>query len=429
MSRSSDVPEKERATDLGDLVFGPREEEDDTAGATTVAVEAGRAAADDPAPRLDPRPTVIRRPQGPAADPEETSEPDRHPTPPPLPASALPSDDPVPEAEAEEEDGRARIGIVGGRGVGKSYLFQSMVYRTQAGDRSGALTYFLERDSIELTSSSGRTGRPRRENLEEFLRSYESWERLEPTRIELQRWYRLRLGYRCGLFGRRRASLDLEFLDGSGEGFFEAPLTPDHLEIWRDGFLGVEVMVFCLPLWSVFPRADLSDAEWEEREDRLSGFQRVVGNFAQVRAEAGSREPVRTVLALTMADDGRSALETLRERWIAPYQRRTREILRTLRKSSGVARYLANARRISEALREELREAPEARIARLPSQLDLGAGEPWIVPLSAIDGDRLAVTEDDPTAVQARLRLDPPVPLHVELPLLVALCGRANALM
>jgi hypothetical protein len=80
-------------------------------------------------------------------------------------------------------------------------------------------------------------------------------------------------------------------------------------------------------------------------------------------------------------------------------------------------------------VREEFREAPEARVARLPSQLDLGAGEPWIVPLSAIDGDRLAVLEADPTAHPARRRLAPPIPLHVELPLLVALCSRSNALM
>lgn len=326
-------------------------------------------------------------------------------------------------------DPPARIGIAGGKGVGKSYLFQGMVYRTQVGERSGALTYFLERDSIELVSYSARSDRPRRENLEEFLRSYESWVRLETTRRDVQRWYRLRLGYRCGIFGERRAALDLELLDGSGEGFFEAPLSTENLEVWRDGFLDVEVMVFCLPLWVAFPRGDLADADFEEREQRLTGFQRVLGNFAEVRSEFGVRRPVQTLLALTMADDGRSALDTLRRRWIESYMESPRRVLRALRRSSGAARYLINARRISEAVREEFREAPEARIARLPNQLDFGAGTPWMIPLSAVDGSCLTLLQERRDEPQARLRLTPPVPVHVELPLLVALCERANALM
>jgi hypothetical protein len=323
----------------------------------------------------------------------------------------------------------ARVGIAGGKGVGKSYLFQGMVYRTQVGERSGALTYFLERDSIELFSHDAISGRSRRENLEEFLRSYESWVRLEATRLEVQRWYRLHMGYRCGIFGERRAALELELLDGSGEGFFEAPLSAENLEIWRQGFLDVEVMVFCLPLWVAFPRGDLTDADWEEREQRLTGYQKVVGNFAQVRAENGVRRPVRTLLALTMADDGRSALDSLRRAWIESYMENPRRVLRSLRRSSGMARYLVNARRVSEAVRQEFREAPEARIARLPHQLDFGAGPPWLIPLSAVDGSRLALLQEHRDEPQARLRLTPPVPIHVELPLLVALSERSNALM
>jgi hypothetical protein len=323
----------------------------------------------------------------------------------------------------------ARVGIAGGKGVGKSYLFQGMVYRTQVGERSGALTYFLERDAIDLFSYDAISGRSRRENLEEFLRSYESWVRLETTRRDVQRWYRLRLGYRCGIFGERRAALELELLDGSGEGFFEAPLSAENLEVWRRGFLDVEVMVFCLPLWVAFPRGDLTDADWEEREQRLTGFQKVVGNFAQVRAEHEVRRPVQTLLALTMADDGRSALDTLRRSWIESYMENPRRVLRSLRRSSGMARYLINARRVSEAMREEFREAPEARIARLPNQLDFGAGPPWLIPLSAVDGSRLALLQEQRDELQARLRLAPPVPIHVELPLLVTLCERSNALM
>lgn len=345
------------------------------------------------------------------------------------PESAMVPLRPVPAPRRHDADPPARIGIAGGKGVGKSYLFQGMVYRTQVGERSGALTYFLERDSIELASYTAHTDRPRRENLEEFLRSYESWVRLETTRRDVQRWYRLRLGYRCGIFGERRAALDLEFLDGSGEGFFEAPLSNENLEVWRDGFLDLEVMVFCLPLWVAFPRGDLTDADFEEREQRLTGFQKVVGNFAEVRAEHGVERPVQTLLALTMADDGRSALNTLRRRWIEAYMESPKRVLRSLRRSSGAARYLINARRVSEAVREEFREAPEARIARLPNQLDFGAGTPWMIPLSAVDGSRLALLQERRDEPQVQLRRSPPVPVHVELPLLVALCERANALM
>lgn len=329
---------------------------------------------------------------------------------------------------AERGEAPARVGIAGGKGTGKSYLFQAMVYRTQAGELSGALTYFLDRGSMDLSSSASR-GRWQRENLERFLRDYASWERLEPTRIEVQRWYRLRLGYRNGIFGGRRSAMELEFLDASGEGFFEAPLSAENLKIWREGFLDLSVMVFCLPLWVAFPRSDLTDSDLEEREDRLTGLQQVIGNFDRVRKELHIDRPVKTVLALTWADDGRSALDTLRRRWIEPYMAEPRRVLQSLRRSSGAARYLVNARRVSEALREEFREAPEPRIVRIPNQLDLGTGPPWLIPVSAVEGSRLVLLEASRDAPEARRRLAPPVPVHVELPLLVALCDRANALM
>src|SRR5262245_6344267 len=50
-----------------------------------------------------------------------------------------------------------KFGIVGGKGVGKSYLFQAMVYRTLSGQQSGALTYYLERDSMRLFAATGNT--------------------------------------------------------------------------------------------------------------------------------------------------------------------------------------------------------------------------------------------------------------------------------
>jgi len=326
-------------------------------------------------------------------------------------------------------DARLRIGIVGGKMAGKSYLFQGMVYRTQDGELSGALTYFLEKDAIELWSYASPGDQPLRVNLDEFLGSYESWTRLETTRREIQKWYRLRLGYRCGVFGTRRSALELELLDGSGEGFFEAPPSSENLEIWRHGFMDVGVMIFCLPLWVAFPRHDLTLEDWEQRDELLGDFQRVLGNFAKVREELDMRQPVRSILALTMADDGRSALDTLRQRWIEPYMEDPRPILRQLRKSAGTARYLNNAREISKAVREEFRASPEARVTKIVRQLDFGAGTPWIVPLSAIEGSQLERLGDRRDRSQAMDRLRPPVPVHVELPLLVALCEQTNALM
>src|SRR6185436_13845110 len=58
-------------------------------------------------------------------------------------------DEPFDRADAQ------KLGILGGKGVGKSYLFQAMVYRTFAGRQSGALTYYLERDSMRLFMAAG----------------------------------------------------------------------------------------------------------------------------------------------------------------------------------------------------------------------------------------------------------------------------------
>jgi len=329
----------------------------------------------------------------------------------------------------ERDDQRLRIGIIGGKQVGKSYLFQAMVYRTQVGDRSGALTYFLEQNAIELSTYTSPESPPLRVNLDEFLRSYESWTRLGTTSLEFQQWYKLRLGYRCGVFGTRRSALEIELLDGSGESFFEAPPGAENLEIWRHGFLGVRVMIFCLPLWAAFPRGDLTVEDWEQRDELLVNFQRVLGNYIKVREELDEQRPVRSILALTMADDGRSALDTLRQRWIEPYMEDPEPILQMLQRSSRTARYLNNARRISTAVTREFQKSPESRVARIVHQLDFGVGTPWMVPLSAIEGSELDRLGDHQGRSQTLDRLRPPVPVHVELPLLVALCEQTNALM
>jgi hypothetical protein len=325
-----------------------------------------------------------------------------------------------------ERPDAVRLGIAGGRKVGKSYLFQAMVYRTLSGTRSGALTPFLENGGVRLFSALGRHDVARAENPSRFIDSYSRWERLEATHRSLQRWYRLRLGLRSGLLGHRRGALDIDYLDASGEGFFQGRLDRANADLWSEGFLDARVMVFCLPLWVAFPRGGLSAADREERSDALVGLVDVLENFTQVREHQGRTGPVTSILALTMADDGRVGLPTLRERWIFPYLDSPGTYLEELRSGAGVARYLNNAYRMSQALQQEFMASSDPRVSGLPGKLDLGRGRPWLIPLSAIEG--AVLDQAGVGGSEGKVPERPPVPVHVELPLLVALCEATNGL-
>lgn len=325
--------------------------------------------------------------------------------------------------------GAEKVGIIGGKGVGKSYLFQAMVYRTYAGIQSGAMTYFIENDATRLFSALKRTDRASTVNLANFVKNYETWRRLPQTLLDEQKWYRLRLPFRAGWLGGRRSALDVEYFDGSGEGFFQAVRNAQNADLWRQGYLDARVMVFCLPLWAAFPGSGLSEQDWQWRDGVIEGFEQVVQNYLDVRRFGKREHPVATILALTMADDPRSALSTLRQRWIAPYAQASHVYLKQLRTGSGVALYLANARRISEALADEFRGSRDPKVASIPQKLDLGAGPPWLVPVSAIDGTFLDELEKQYPGQTPRPRLPGPVPIHVELPFLLALAERDNALM
>lgn len=318
-----------------------------------------------------------------------------------------------------------KVGILGGKGVGKSYLFQAIAYRTYAGTRAGALTYFLDKDATRLWRALQRSDQPEALNIQRFLKSFTSWERLPQTMLLTQSWYRLRLSYRSGWLGRRRSAVDLDFFDGSGEGLFEVLPDAENREIWGTGFLAARVLVFCLPLWVAFPAPQLTDADWEERQSRLERFEQVVQNYLELRHRSGADRPVDTVLALTMADDQRGGLPSLRERWILHYLAAADSYLQELRSARGLARYLANARQVSTLLHERFTAASDPFVAAIPQKLDLGRGRPWLVPLSAIEGARL----DQGHAPAARRASGPPVPVHVELPLLLTLCASSNALM
>lgn len=340
----------------------------------------------------------------------------------------------VPEEEDDDEPferpGVQKLGIVGGKGVGKSFLFQSMVYRTYSQVQAGAMSYFLRK--TKLFYAVQREDKAKGMVLSEFVNKYSAWERLPQTTVTTQHWYRLRLHYRTGILGRRESAMDVEFFDGSGEGFFEAARAGGIRKLWRDGYLNARVMVFCLPLWAAFP-GRLSPRDQRERKDLLLGFERVLDNYEKLRAEAEKTKqsaPVKSILALTMADDPRSALTRLKDQWLVPYMESPELYLEQLRSGSGIARYLMNARRISEALHRELRSSRNPRVSSIPQRLDFG-GRPWLIPLSAVDGKFLDRVEAGRPSwkEEERPELPEPVPVHVELPLLVALCERHNALM
>lgn len=345
----------------------------------------------------------------------------------------------------ERQDAR-KMGIIGGKGVGKSYLFQAMVYRVYSGVQSGALTYYLERGSIHLFEAAGETASPgqapsltktgmaRSLNRVTFIRKYQDWQRLAFTDKVKQKWYRLRLNFRTGWLGRQQKAVDVEFFEGSGEGFFElATVSPEDRALWNKAYSSARVMVFCLPLWAAFPGPDLTDKDWNEREELIEGFEQVLENYRDMRRRNNQTETVTSILALTMADDRRSALRTLYDRWISPYLEAPQTYLRQLRSGGGIAHYLNNARKVSEALHEEFAASRDPRISAIPLDLDFG-GKPWIIPMSAIDGSRLDdlqaryANPDDPARLR-EARNVAPVPVHVELPLLVALCEHENALM
>ncbi len=283
-------------------------------------------------------------------------------------------------------------------------------------------------DNTRLFQAIQQKDRARRLSLSDFVRRYVGWARLPATFMGSQFWYRLRLSYRAGLFGKTRSSMDVNFFDGSGEGFFEASRSPGLNRLWKGGYLDARVMVFCLPLWVAFPGTRLSPRDWQERSHFLQGFERVVLNYEELRRENKRTHPVRSILALTMADDNRGALTTLYERWIAPYLEAPHVYLRRLRSGSGITQYLAEARRVSAALHQELSASSDPRVSSIPQALDFGA-RLWVIPTSAIEGSRLDRIEREYGSSDARPELHAPVPVHVELPLLLALCERTNALM
>ncbi len=318
--------------------------------------------------------------------------------------------------------GTIRMGILGGKASGKTYLMHAMVYRVQAAAQAGALSIHLKGGRVQLYHSTKARGGEKAESLRRFVKAYRSWVRLGFTDREQQAWHRLELTFRSGLAGGSESKLDIDFLDSSGE-FLEMAPTAESRQDWANAYLGVGVMAFCLPLWTAFPSTRLSSKDLQLREQHLEGFESVVQNYRSMVATHSSGRKVRPMLLLTMADDRRGGLTQMIDSWITPYLESPGYYLDRLRRESGLARYLGNARGLSEMLHRQFARA-DAESARIPELLSFGEGRPWIVPVSAIDGAALEAVESGAMSNPAE-----PAPAHVELPLLLSLCETYNALM
>jgi len=327
-----------------------------------------------------------------------------------------------------------KIGILGGKQTGKSYLFQSMVFRTQAPDNSGALTRFLKGGRVDLLQTEMNGSLVYELELQEFAEKYAEWDRLAQNNFDNQIWYKLRFQYRCGLLGLSRNTMDIEFLDASGEALSELAVDdPSMASLWERAYLHAKVVVFCLPMWAVWHHP-LSEEDLHLRRMYRKDFGKVAQRFNTLRSKKGVDHPVRTVLALTMADDPRVSLESVKERWIRTLLNEEHldqsgrcameRHLQLVRSSRGLNQYLESTRQISDAMQEAFLSHRDSRLQSYPGRLNFGAGDPWIIPVSAIDGQRLQEVE------RTNCRPDlPPSPVHVELPLLIAICEAYNAMM
>jgi hypothetical protein len=209
-------------------------------------------------------------------------------------------------------------------------------------------------------------------------------------------------------------SLDLSETDGK----------PSSLsaKVWLT-FEQTRVMVFCLPAWAAFPDHDMTDQRWAKRQTLLDGFKQVLFNYTQLRRRHGLRK-TRIVVALTQADDEHFALRTLRERWIEAYVDHSDANLERLAQVSGPTRYLAAARAVSDYVRDEFKRVSDLSVRTLPDNLELEGEKPWFIPVTAVNGQTLQNMKSGDSDWPGD-----PVPAHVELPLLLALCDEHNILM
>jgi hypothetical protein len=377
------------------------------------------------------------------------------PAPPPPPKPRTIESVPLAPDEYFADPTAFKIGILGGRASGKTYLFNSLLYRVADPRRSGALTPFLARNPPKLYRAGLLNNQQgfddpsqlaaERIRVDQTLQDYTQWIRLDTTRLFGAEWYKIRMATRAGFLGGGRRTLDVEFLDAPGE-WLEREFPPtqaniskedhDRMQIWRMAYLEAKVLIFCLPAWALFPTPAARERHMSQGgrspDEVLEAFKKVLFNYEFLRQTFGIKHKVKVVLALTMADDDRFALDTVKRMWIRPYSesrrahRKFMKSLQSFRGGGSIARYLDHARQVSHALTEAIASMDSNLHSALADQLYFEDDTPpWLLPVSAIHGQTL----DDRDGAGEPHSADPPQPVHVELPLLLALCARDNALM
>jgi hypothetical protein len=307
------------------------------------------------------------------------------------------------------------LALFGGPASGKSFLFQAMVHRCQSRRFAGALTPLLGRGAITVDiDGSARNG------LQTILREYAGWQTLGSTLHDRPSFYRLSLPYSSGWLGRSVSRLRIELPDLAGEIYVQGNDGPSAAR-WNALAVESRVLIFCLPFWAVFPAAKISDETQQRAKMQLDAYERVVNQVMAARKAAGA-EPPLILVVLTMADDRRCGLAELRDIWL-PDKDLVEPLLVRLRNMRSLMAYLQDARKISDYLRTCFEVDPErARLIELLE--DQGHPSPWILPVSAVDG---RVLERDQQQLPPPGH--PPMPIHVELPLLLALCEQTRALV
>jgi hypothetical protein len=334
------------------------------------------------------------------------------------PPVAAPVSEPVVDRPVARQK-MVKMAIAGGRQTGKSYLFQSIVLRTWTGFKAGALAGFLDDRKSTLVRMDGDTAI----HDEHVIDNYKSWGLIPPTQNQVV--FRVKLTYPMGWFGVRDRAIELSFVDAPGEDWSRNELAKECTD--------TDVMVLCVPAWAAFP-AVLSESEESDAAHALTDFHSIVYEFSTALANLPTKKKVQMVVALTMADDGRSALDIVRTNWIEPFTRGpiAAENREALHRQSGLSSYLAAARRVSDFVELELKRQSNNHVNSIPGSLRFGGTKPWFIPVSAIDGARLMriVGEKNERERQKLVKESgDPVPAHVELPLLIALCQQTNALM
>jgi len=360
-------------------------------------------------------------------------------------AGPVPQPRPSPAVSVKEEEipsgDQFQTAILGPGGSGKTYLFQAIVHRLSTQGQQGVMTRYMAAHGLGLWEKTVTPGALSAGSIDYsrgvekkprlFNAPYLKWERLPHTEPSEFNRYTLVLNYRKGIRGEGLGALRLSFIDCAGElhdqGIGSDPLANEAWAMYRDA----RVVVFCLQTWAAFPgeltvlnkEANPAEARakfYRKRKESLTSFAKIVENYTKLWKEGG-RRPVRVVLALTQADSPLTGLQTLAERWVRSYMKDSERHLAQLASVGGPTRYLSAARQISNYLADEFAASEDREVRRIPLDLTYEGRGPWIIPVSAIDGEVIEGRAQKSSQV--------PEPAHVELPLLLALCESHNALM